>query len=222
MRFGSGAVRVTTVLAILALYLTVVWMGLTEESRRSLAIRGPTPASDDYVTVNLRVTSVDTAQGLLHGRIRIIPTGRFAEDQATPASDLTLLINSVAGKQTVVFPAGERVYPVEFSSLLAGNQNRYPFDRYVSDIEILVTAATPKPPPVPPEIPLADNMDPLESPLIVGNNALVGHGDLVAALNYVQRFLFRQASQNRSTGRSHMGNKVRTDIGRVRRVRSRR
>jgi hypothetical protein len=130
------------------------------------------------VTINLRVTSVDTAQGLLHGRIRVIPTGRFAKDQATPASDLTLLINSVSGKQTMVFPAGERIYPVEFTSLLAGNQNRYPFDRYVSDIEFLVTAATPQPPPVPPEIPFSDDLDPLESPLIVGSNDLV-HSETV-------------------------------------------
>jgi hypothetical protein len=178
MGFHSLAARITAVVLVLALYFTVMWFGLTEEGRRALSIRGATPPNNDYVTINLRVTSVDTAQGLLHGRIRVIPMGRFAKDQATPASDLTLLINSVSGKQTVVFPAGERIYPIEFTSLLAGNQNRYPFDKYVSDIEFLVTAPTPKPAPVPEETPSAEDLDPLESPLIVGSNDLV-HSETV-------------------------------------------
>jgi hypothetical protein len=66
MWFASLAARITAVVLILALYLTVVWMGLTEEGRRSLAIRGATPPTD-YVTINLRVTSVDTAQGCCMG-----------------------------------------------------------------------------------------------------------------------------------------------------------
>jgi hypothetical protein len=174
MGFGNWMVRFAAVAAVLALYLTVVWFGLTEESRRSVAIRGATPLVEDYVTINLWVTSIDTAHNLLNGRIRVIPKGRFAKDGVTPASDLTLLINSVFGKQIVVFPAGERIYPIEFSSLMTGNQNRYPFDRYVSDIEFLVTVPTPKPPPVPDEeISPTDNIDPLTSPLIVGNSDFV-------------------------------------------------
>jgi Domain of unknown function (DUF4436) len=164
--------RILIAVGILAIYLTVVWIGLTEESRRSLTIMGSSPSGDDYVIINVRVASIDTAQGLLHGRIRLIPTGRFAKDQATPASDLKLLINSVSGKQTVVFPAGERIYPIDFTALLSGNQNRYPFDRYVSDIEFMVTAPARQPAPVPEEIPPEDNLDPLASPLIVGSSDL--------------------------------------------------
>jgi hypothetical protein len=173
MGFGNRVVRVVAVLAVLAFYLTVVWFGLTEESRRALVIRGANPASDDYVTINLRVTLVDTALGLLHGRIRVIPMGRFAKDEATPASDLTLLMNSVSGKQTVVFPAGERIYPIDFTSVLVGNQNRYPFDKYTSNIEFLVITPTPKPAPLPEETPPVETLDPLESPLIVGSSDLV-------------------------------------------------
>ncbi len=173
MGFGSRAVRVAAVLAILAFYLTVVWLGLTEEGRRALAIKGATPGSDDYVIINVRVTLVDTALGLLHGRIRIIPMGRFAQDEATPASDLTLLMNSVSGKQTVVFPGGERIYPIDFTGVLVGNQNRYPFDKYISNIEFVVITPTPKPAPLPEETPPVETLDPLESPLIVGSSDLV-------------------------------------------------
>ena len=59
MGFGNWMVRFAAVAAVLALYLTVVWFGLTEESRRSVAIRGATPLVEDYVTINLWVTSID-------------------------------------------------------------------------------------------------------------------------------------------------------------------
>jgi hypothetical protein len=136
--------------AVAIVYCVVVWLGMTEESRRSLTITKNSPVNDDYVVVNVKVTSVDEAQGLLHERIRLIPKGRFAIDRSTPAVDLKMLINSVSGKQTVMYPKGERISPVDFTSVLSGNLNRYPFDRYSSDIDILVTAPTPPPPPTPP------------------------------------------------------------------------
>jgi hypothetical protein len=133
--------------AVAIVYLVVVWLGMTEESRRSLTITKMAATNDDYVVVNVKVTSVDEAQGLLHERIRLIPKGRFAIDRSTPAVDLKMLINSVSGKQTVMYPKGERISPVDFTSILSGNLNRYPFDRYSSDIDILVTAPAPPAPP---------------------------------------------------------------------------
>jgi hypothetical protein len=123
-------------------YIALLWLGLTEETRRSVVVTKSGASDANFVTVDIKVTSVDTAQGLLHERIRLIPSGRFAKDQATPAVDLELLINSVSGKQTVRFPKGERIFPMDFTSLLSGNENRYPFDNYVADIVFLVT--TPK------------------------------------------------------------------------------
>jgi Domain of unknown function (DUF4436) len=146
--FGRWA-RVAVVLAMVAVYLFVVWMGLTEESRRSLILAKSSATTGDYVIVNVKVTGIDAPQGLLHERIRLIPMGRFAADRATPAVDLKLLINSVSGKQTVEYPKGERISPVDFTSVLSGNLNRYPFDRYISDIDLLVTAAVPPAPPPP-------------------------------------------------------------------------
>jgi Domain of unknown function (DUF4436) len=148
MHFGRLA-RVAVVLAVVGVYLLVVWMGLTEEGRRSLILAKTSDSSADYVRVNVKVTAIDAPQGLLHERIRLIPMGRFAVDKATPAVDLKLLINSVSGKQTVVYPKGERISPVDFTSILSGNLNRYPFDRYTSDIELLVTAPVPPAPPAP-------------------------------------------------------------------------
>src|SRR5277367_502551 len=148
MRFGKW-MRVAVVFGVAAIYFVVVWLGLTEEARRSLILAKSSASSGDYVIVNVKVTGIDAAQGLLHERIRLIPMGRFGVDKATPAVDLTLLINSVSGKQTVVYPKGERISTVDFTSVLSGNLNRYPFDRYTSDIDLLVTAPVPPPPPAP-------------------------------------------------------------------------
>ncbi len=172
MGFLGKIIRVFVVLAVMGIYVSVLWLGMTEESRRSLTITKSSASTADFVIVNVRVASIDTAQGLLHERIRLVPMGRFAIDKTTPATDLKLLINSVSGKQTVIFPKGERIFPIEFNSLLSGNQNRYPFDNYVTDIDLLVTAPAQKRVEIVPEENLEDNADPLATTLIVGASDL--------------------------------------------------
>jgi Domain of unknown function (DUF4436) len=165
-------IRVILVIGILAVYASVLWMGLTEQSRRSLNIVKSSASSDDYVTINVRVTSVNTSQGLLYESVRLIPMGRFALDQATPATDLKLLVNSVSGKQVAIFPKGERIVPIEVTSALSGNQNRYPFDHYSTDIDLLVTTPVKKKVQPLPEQQLENPADPLATTLVVGTNDL--------------------------------------------------
>ena len=184
MGYSGKWMRALVVLGVMGVYFVFVWRGATEESRRSLILAKTSASSGDYVIINVKVTAIDVAQGLLHERIRLIPMGRFAVDRATPAVNLKLLINSISGKQTVVYPKGERIAPVDFTSALSGNLNRYPFDRYVSDIELLVTApvppAAPAPPaPLPPMAPVPGeafseegDADPLATALVVGTSDL--------------------------------------------------
>jgi hypothetical protein len=164
--------RVSTVLAVILVYCTVLWLGLTEESRRALTIAKSSATDENFVIANVRITSVDTAQGLLHGRIRLVPMGRFAIDKTTPATNLTLLVNSISGKQKTVFPKGERIVPIDFSILLSGSQSRYPFDRFTTDIELVITAPAKKKPEPLPEDSIDENADPLATTLIVGANDL--------------------------------------------------
>ncbi|HEY6376930.1 MAG TPA: DUF4436 family protein [Edaphobacter sp.] len=172
MNFFKKIILVIFAIGIIAFYVTVVWMGVTEESRRSLIIVKSSASNDDFVTIDVRVTSVNTSQGLLYERIRLVPMGRFALDKATPATDLRLLINSLTGKQVVIFPKGERIAPIEVSSLLYGNQNRYPFDHYSTDIELLVTAPMRNKVQSLPVQKLDDTADPLATALVVGTNDL--------------------------------------------------
>jgi len=172
MGIWGRIIRISSAIAVMLIYLSVLWLGLTEEKRRSLTIVASPTENTDFVIVNVRVTSIDTAQGLLHGRIRLIPMGRFSIDKTTPSTDLTLLVNSVSGRQAVVFPKGERIVPVEFSTLLSGTQNKYPFDRYTTDIELVVTApAKKKAEPLPQDF-IEETADPLATTLIVGASDL--------------------------------------------------
>jgi hypothetical protein len=165
--------RLSAVVAVMLVYFSVLWIGLTEESRRSLTIVKSSSSSDDFVIINMRITSIDTAQGLVRERIRLLPMGRFAIDKNTPATDLKLLLNSVSGNQTVVFPKGERIVPVDTTTLLSGNPNRYPFDRYTADIDILVTAPSRKKAESVPEENLENNANPdSATSLIIGTSDL--------------------------------------------------
>jgi hypothetical protein len=172
MSFLHKMTRIFFVIGLIAIYLTVLWLGLTEESRRSLTLAKSSATNDDYVTINIRVTSVNISQGLIYERIRLIPMGRFALDKATPATDLRLLVNSVSGKQVAIFPKGERIVPIEVTSLLSGNQNHYPFDHYLTDIDLLVTTPVKKKVEHLPEQKFDNPDDPLTTTLVVGTNDL--------------------------------------------------
>ena len=177
--------RVCAVLTVFAVYGTVLWMGLTEESRRALTIDKSSATNDDFVIANVRITGVDTGQGLLHGRIRLIPMGRFAIDNSTPATDLTLLINSASEKQALVFPKKQRITPIEFTSLLSGNQNRYPFDRHTADIDLIITApAKKKAEPLPADI-FKENASPSSTTLIVGSSDLDNNETIPINENFI-------------------------------------
>ena len=71
MGLRSRVVRVCVVLAAILVYATVLWLGMTEENRRSLAIANAYSSSGDYVIANVRVTSIEPAQGLLHGQVQV-------------------------------------------------------------------------------------------------------------------------------------------------------
>jgi hypothetical protein len=168
----NRTIRILFVIGLMAIYFTVLWMGLTEEGRRSLTIVKSSASGKDLAAINVRVTSVNPAQGLIYERIRLVPMGRFAVDNTTPATDLKLLINSVSGKQVVAFPKGERINPIEVTSVLSGNQNRYPFDNYSTEIDLVVTAPVKKKALPSPKTQLDANADPLTTNLDLGANDL--------------------------------------------------
>lgn len=134
----SRTVRAMVLLGIAALYLFSLWSSQTEEGRRAITLT-ETASSEDYVQLDIRITGIDPVKALLYERIRLIPRGKLAIDRNRPAEDLTLLLNSVAGQQTIHFPKGERIEPIDAAVNLVGDNNKYPFDIYRADLDVLVS-----------------------------------------------------------------------------------
>jgi hypothetical protein len=77
--------------------------------------------------------------------------GDFAQDSVTPKVNMKLLVNNVSGRQEFDFPKGERMSRIEVTFPLDGDVNRYPFDRYTSELRFLMTTPGRTKPQRPPE-----------------------------------------------------------------------
>lgn len=172
MKFIHKLLRILFFVCIAAVYFTALWMGTTEERRRILDFNEPRPDSD-YVLVDITVTAVDAVHGLLSVRIRPIPMGKFGLDRNTPSTNLKLFLNSISGGETTSFPKGVRITPVDTTILLSGNPNQYPFDRYGSILDALVT--TPKKTPAISPFMIENELD---TSAIETGSLLIGQSDL--------------------------------------------
>lgn len=132
--------------AFLALYLTGLQRIANEKSLRSLELTDEIGAAD-HLRVEIVVTNVDLAQGKLMVRMRMRPSGRIGSDFRTPSVRLKLYVNNSPGQQEFEFPVGQGMTRIEATVPLEGDLNRYPFDRYESNIWLY--ADTPPPPQAP-------------------------------------------------------------------------
>jgi len=130
--------RVLLVFFLLVVYLAMLARGFTESSRRSLQLRDETPSAD-RILVSVIVTNVNPARQELTAQLRFRLSGEIAHDEVTPAVDLKLLINNIGGQQEFDFPNGRRMNRIEASFPLNGELNKYPLDRYESNLWMLVT-----------------------------------------------------------------------------------
>ena len=130
--------RVILAFFLLVVYLAMLARGFTESSRRSLQLRDETPSAD-RILVSVIVTNVNPARQELTAQLRFRLSGEIAHDEVTPAVDLKLLINNIGGQQEFDFPNGRRMNRIEASFPLNGELNKYPLDRYESNLWVLVT-----------------------------------------------------------------------------------
>ena len=128
---------------LLVFYLAVLARGFTESSRRSLQLRDETPSAD-RILVSVIVTNVNPARQELTAQLRFRLSGKIARDEVTPAVDLKLLINNIGGQQEFDFPQGRRMNRIEAAFPLNGELNKYPLDRYESNLWVLVTTPAEK------------------------------------------------------------------------------
>jgi len=88
--------------------------------------------------VSAIVTNVNPSRQELTAQLRFRLSGEIARDEVTPAVDLKLFINNF-GQQEFDFPKGRRMNRIEASFPLNGELNKYPLDRYESNLWLLVT-----------------------------------------------------------------------------------
>lgn len=142
--------RIVFIILILFLYAGVLIYNLNESHRRSLNLNQNGQVADG-VHVMVEVISVDVAHKQIMARIQMRLAGSVAKDEFTPAVNLRFLVNTVQGQQRYEFLRGERLIPIEGTFALAGEQNRYPFDKYEAAFAFLATkpgqVAKPLPPP---------------------------------------------------------------------------
>jgi Domain of unknown function (DUF4436) len=123
---------------VLALYVCVVLLGLTESTRRSLLLRDETDATD-RVFISVVVTNASPSTQELTAQLGFRLAGNIAKDDVTPAVDLKLLINNVRAQQEFDFPKEKRMNRIEAVFPLNGDLNKYPFDRYDTTVWLLMT-----------------------------------------------------------------------------------
>jgi hypothetical protein len=126
------------IIFVLAIYVAVVFRGLTESTRRSLLLRDETDAAD-RVFVSIVITNANPSTQELTARLGFRLAGNLAKDDVTPAVDLKLLVNNVRGQQEFDFPKEKRMNRIEVIFPLNGDLNKYPFDRYETTVRLLMT-----------------------------------------------------------------------------------
>ena len=137
---------ILTALAFLAVYLMGIRRIANEKSLRSLELTDEVDVAD-HLRVEIVVTGVDLTQGKLMVRMRMRPSGKIGSDFRTPSVRLKLYVNNSPGQQEFEFPVGQGMTRIEATVPLEGDLNRYPFDRYESNIWLY--ADTPPPPQAP-------------------------------------------------------------------------
>jgi hypothetical protein len=126
------------IISVLAVYLCVVFLGLTESTRRSLLLRDETDAAD-RVFISIVVTNANPSTQELTAQLAFRLAGNIAKDDVTPAVDLKLLINNFRSQQEFDFPKDKRMNRIEAVFPLNGDLNKYPFDRYDTTVWLLMT-----------------------------------------------------------------------------------
>ncbi len=130
--------RTLLLLSILVFYCVILLLNLNEGARRSLQLRDDA-GSADHVVVSVLVTGVNPSTQELTAQITLRPQGVLAEDEVTPAVDLTLLTNNVRSQQEFYLPKGKRINRIEAVFPLNGELNRYPLDYYRTTLWLLMT-----------------------------------------------------------------------------------
>lgn len=141
---GAVIALVILILFVFA-YATVLNSYHKEGEKQTTAISDQTAPSPDHVEVFATVISADPVRRDMTVRLDLIPHGALTKDEgASPAENLTLVVNSSTGKREHVFEKGKLINPVDVVVDLMGQASDYPFDRHEGQLFLSLSAPVKK------------------------------------------------------------------------------
>jgi hypothetical protein len=91
-----------------------------------------------YIEISAKSFSVDPVKGEISTRLQFTPNGDLLSDDGTLARDMTLYVNSSAGKTTIPFKKGELMNPTDVVLDIYGNVGAYPFDSHEGELYMVL------------------------------------------------------------------------------------
>ncbi len=93
-----------------------------------------------HVDTHVKLMSIDPIKGDASARFEFTPSENLLAEDGTLKQELKLYVNSANGKQEIDFAKGKLMTPVEaVFNMHEGQATQYPFDKYVTDIDIYIT-----------------------------------------------------------------------------------
>ncbi len=140
-RMGKLIIGLVIAALFVGAYVLVLGSFTAEGVKRSTPIRFGNEKLEDGILIQASVLHVDPLKGELAVRLLFKPQGALTPDQGhTLAKDLRLFINSASGSVERTFAKGKPMNPTDITVDLDGQFSEYPFDRYVGDIFMYITA----------------------------------------------------------------------------------
>lgn len=127
--------------ALLALYYVLVGVsGLLNASTKVELAGTPKPASENYLTLQMKVQEVDLTNRVMIANILPIPHGDLTGDKAGEMSESLRIEISSGGVTTsvVTYPGESIVDPTSMTLTLDRGDSAYPFDRPFANFQLSV------------------------------------------------------------------------------------
>lgn len=113
---------------------------LAESGAKVIDISQAGDSASSHVDTHVKLMSIDPVKGDASARFEFEPSENLTAEDGSLKQDLKLYVNSANGKQEMDFPKGKLMTPIEaVFNMHDGQATEYPFDKYVSDIDIYIS-----------------------------------------------------------------------------------
>lgn len=102
-------------------------------------------SASSHIEAHVKLVSIDPIKGDATARFEFEPSENLLAEDGGLKDDLKLYVNSANGRQEIDFAEGKLMTPVEaVFNMYDGQATEYPFDKYITDIDIYIARAPKK------------------------------------------------------------------------------